>query len=45
MEKNGYTPLHYAVERGFIETVSLLINNGADLESKTDVSIFVSILF
>ena len=38
-----YTPLHRAAENGHTEIASLLIGNGADIHSKTNVSILVYI--
>ena len=43
MGKGGYTPLHRAIEKGHTEIASLLIGNGADVNSKGRVSILVYI--
>ena len=37
----GYTPLHRAAQQGHTEIASLLIGNGADVNSNDDVSIHV----
>ena len=39
MGQFGYTPLHYAAEKGHTEIASLLICNGADIHTKNNVSI------
>ena len=43
MGQRGYTPLHIAAEKGHTEIASLLIGNGADVNSKSNVSILVYI--
>ena len=43
MGQDGYTPLHRAAEKGHTEIVSILIGNGADINSKNNVSILVYI--
>ena len=43
MGQDGHTPLHKAAENGHTEIASLLIDNGADIDSKTNVSILVYI--
>ena len=53
MGQDGWTPLHYAAEttaaihylaeNGHTEIASLLIGHGADMNSKTNVSILVYI--
>ena len=43
MGQDGYTPLHIAAEYGHTEIASLLIGNGADIDSKDEVSILVYI--
>jgi len=32
---NGYTPLHFAAQRGCIDMIQLLIDSGANLHAKT----------
>ncbi len=34
-----YTPLHYAAEANSIEILSLLLDAGADINAKTEVSL------
>ena len=41
MRQRGDTPLHWAAEKGYTEIVSLLISNGAGINSKNNVSILV----
>ncbi|KAF3307424.1 hypothetical protein TWF173_003161 [Orbilia oligospora] len=36
--KDGFTPLHKAVEKGWIDGIKLLLENGADIEAKTEKS-------
>ena len=43
MGQDGHTPLHIAAFHGHTEIVSLLIGNGADINSKDRVSILVYI--
>lgn len=37
-DNSGWTPLHFAIARGDANIVSLLIQKGADLESRTNDS-------
>ena len=34
LNKNNFTPLHYAVETGSIKIVELLISTGAEMNAK-----------
>ncbi|XP_025420007.1 uncharacterized protein LOC112690247, partial [Sipha flava] len=34
-DKDGWTPLHYAVQNGYNEVVGVLLNKGADVNAKT----------
>ena len=43
MGQDGDTPLHWAADKGHTEIASLLIGNGADINSKNNVSILVYI--
>ena len=43
MEQDGNTPLHIAAAYGHIQIASLLIGNGADINSKDVVSILLYI--
>ena len=33
---NGATPLHYAVKAGFVQTIAVLLDNGADRDALDD---------
>ena len=41
--QNGYTPLYKASEKGHLEVVKYLKEAGADINTKDDVSMCVSI--
>ena len=41
----GSTSLHYAAEKGHTEIASLLIANGADINSEENVSIIYLLIF
>ena len=43
MAQHGCTPLRNAAQKGYIEIASLLISNGADVNSKEKVSRLVYI--
>ena len=34
---NNETPLHFAIDKGYIDIVKILIENGADVNAKSDV--------
>ena len=43
--QGGYTPLHYASQKGHVEVVKLLINNQADISATDNVSDYVVAMF